>query len=102
MVANDSSSSAPKSFVQTADARVGRPLTPMSYAGVARRTTPSCCRRRCNDRRRLLFTMHVDCEQLRAGRETLLLESACARSQKSHPGAEMPVLGRSLFPRYCV
>jgi hypothetical protein len=25
--------------VSTADARVGRPLTPMSYAGVARRTT---------------------------------------------------------------
>jgi len=34
----------PKSFVSTslvssAQARVGRPLTPMSYAGVARRTT---------------------------------------------------------------
>jgi hypothetical protein len=27
------------SLVTTADARVGRPLTPMSYAGVARRTT---------------------------------------------------------------
>lgn len=27
------------SVVTTADARVGRPLTPMSYAGVARRTT---------------------------------------------------------------
>jgi hypothetical protein len=26
-------------FVTQADARVGRPLTPMSYAGVARRTT---------------------------------------------------------------
>jgi hypothetical protein len=26
-------------IVSTADARVGRPLTPMSYAGVARRTT---------------------------------------------------------------
>jgi hypothetical protein len=26
-------------FVSTAEARVGRPLTPMSYAGVARRTT---------------------------------------------------------------
>ena len=26
-------------FVSTADARVGRPLTPVSYAGVARRTT---------------------------------------------------------------
>ncbi len=29
----------PQSLVSTADARVGRPLTPMSYAGVARRTT---------------------------------------------------------------
>jgi hypothetical protein len=27
------------SFVSQADARVGRPATPMSYAGVARRTT---------------------------------------------------------------
>lgn len=27
------------SFVATADARIGRPLTPLSYAGVARRTT---------------------------------------------------------------
>jgi hypothetical protein len=27
------------SVVTTADARIGRPLTPMSYAGVARRTT---------------------------------------------------------------
>jgi hypothetical protein len=27
------------SLVTTADARIGRPLTPMSYAGVARRTT---------------------------------------------------------------
>jgi len=27
------------SLVSTADARVGRPATPMSYAGVARRTT---------------------------------------------------------------
>jgi hypothetical protein len=26
-------------FTSTAEARVGRPLTPMSYAGVARRTT---------------------------------------------------------------
>jgi hypothetical protein len=29
----------PQSLVSTADARIGRPLTPMSYAGVARRTT---------------------------------------------------------------
>lgn len=28
-----------KSLVSSAEARVGRPLTPMSYAGVARRTT---------------------------------------------------------------
>lgn len=27
------------SFISHAEARVGRPLTPMSYAGVARRTT---------------------------------------------------------------
>lgn len=31
--------SAPFSLVSRAEARVGRPLTPMSYAGVARRTT---------------------------------------------------------------
>jgi hypothetical protein len=29
----------PQSFVAEATARVGRPLTPLSYAGVARRTT---------------------------------------------------------------
>jgi hypothetical protein len=29
----------PVSFVTSAYARIGRPLTPMSYAGVARRTT---------------------------------------------------------------
>ena len=28
-----------RGFVSTSEARVGRPLTPMSYAGVARRTT---------------------------------------------------------------
>jgi hypothetical protein len=28
-----------RGFVSTSDARIGRPLTPMSYAGVARRTT---------------------------------------------------------------
>ena len=27
------------SFISSAEARIGRPLTPMSYAGVARRTT---------------------------------------------------------------
>jgi hypothetical protein len=30
------------SFVATAEARVGRPLTPVSVAGVARRTTRRC------------------------------------------------------------
>jgi hypothetical protein len=30
---------APEGFVTTAQARIGRPLTPLSYAGVARRTT---------------------------------------------------------------
>jgi hypothetical protein len=31
-----------QSFVSTAQAIVGRPLTPMSYAGVARRTARRC------------------------------------------------------------
>ena len=30
------------SFVGTAEAIIGRPLTPMSYAGVARRTARRC------------------------------------------------------------
>ena len=30
------------SFVGTAEAIIGRPLTPMSYAGVARRTSRRC------------------------------------------------------------
>jgi len=30
------------SFVATAEAIIGRPLTPMSYAGVARRTARRC------------------------------------------------------------
>ena len=30
------------SFVSTAEAVIGRPLTPMSYAGVARRTSRRC------------------------------------------------------------
>jgi len=30
------------SFISTADARVGRPLTPVSVAGVARRTVRRC------------------------------------------------------------
>jgi hypothetical protein len=32
-------------LVSEADARIGRPLTPMSYAGVARRTTRRAVRR---------------------------------------------------------
>lgn len=35
------SSSVP-SFISTAEARVGRPLTPVSVAGVARRTVRRC------------------------------------------------------------
>ena len=31
-----------QSTIPTADARVGRPLTPVSYAGVARRTVRRC------------------------------------------------------------
>lgn len=31
-----------RGFVASADARVGRPLTPVSVAGVARRTTRRC------------------------------------------------------------
>lgn len=31
-----------RSFIPTAEAVVGRPLTPMSYAGVARRTSRRC------------------------------------------------------------
>jgi hypothetical protein len=36
---NGSVPSSPADFISRAEARVGRPLTPMSYAGVARRTT---------------------------------------------------------------
>jgi len=36
---NDTSRIGESSFLAEAQARVGRPLTPMSYAGVARRTT---------------------------------------------------------------
>jgi hypothetical protein len=40
LLANDNISlTKPSSLVTQADARVGRPLTPMSAAGVARRTT---------------------------------------------------------------
>jgi len=35
----DLSPNSQTSFVSSAEARVGRPLTPVSYAGVARRTT---------------------------------------------------------------
>ena len=36
---NDTSSLVETGFFSEAQARIGRPLTPMSYAGVARRTT---------------------------------------------------------------
>jgi hypothetical protein len=40
MLLNDRASlTDPGTLVTQADARIGRPLTPMSYAGVARRTT---------------------------------------------------------------
>ena len=39
-----SGSSSVPSFVSTADARVGRPLTPVSVAGVARRSVRRCAR----------------------------------------------------------
>ncbi len=36
------SNTAMPGFISTAEARVGRPLTPVSVAGVARRTTRRC------------------------------------------------------------
>jgi hypothetical protein len=39
LLANDISLTPSGSWVSRANARIGRPLTPMSYAGVARRTT---------------------------------------------------------------
>jgi hypothetical protein len=39
LFATDNMSSLRSGLTTAADARVGRPLTPMSYAGVARRTT---------------------------------------------------------------
>jgi hypothetical protein len=39
LFAPDNLSSTRSGLITTADARIGRPLTPMSYAGVARRTT---------------------------------------------------------------
>jgi hypothetical protein len=39
LFAADNTSSTRSGLTTTADARIGRPLTPMSYAGVARRTT---------------------------------------------------------------
>jgi hypothetical protein len=38
-VSEKASLTSPETFVSSAEARIGRPLTPMSYAGVARRTT---------------------------------------------------------------
>ena len=40
-ISDNASSLRQASLVSTADARVGRPLTPMSLAGFARRTTPA-------------------------------------------------------------
>jgi hypothetical protein len=39
LMANDIPFTTSNGFVTEAQARIGRPLTPMSYAGVARRTT---------------------------------------------------------------
>ena len=39
LVSDQASLTDPGTLVTQADARIGRPLTPMSYAGVARRTT---------------------------------------------------------------
>jgi len=38
-VSEKASLTSPETFVSSAEARIGRPLTPLSYAGVARRTT---------------------------------------------------------------
>jgi hypothetical protein len=39
LLADQASVTGPAAWIGTAEARVGRPLTPVSYAGVARRTT---------------------------------------------------------------
>lgn len=39
LLSDDATFTSPSSLLSQAHARVGRPLTPMSYAGVARRTT---------------------------------------------------------------
>jgi hypothetical protein len=39
LLSNGNMPSSQSGFVSGAEARIGRPLTPMSYAGVARRTT---------------------------------------------------------------
>jgi hypothetical protein len=39
LLSNNVSLDQPSSLISQAQARIGRPLTPMSYAGVARRTT---------------------------------------------------------------
>lgn len=49
--------------VREADARVGRPLTPLSYAGVARRTT-----------RRAIYATSVYAATLPAGCRTVIIE----------------------------
>ena len=38
-ISEKASLTSPETFVSSAEARIGRPLTPLSYAGVARRTT---------------------------------------------------------------
>ena len=53
LLVNDNiSPTKPGSFVTEAQAVIGRPLTPMSYAGVARRTTRRALRRLRRLRRR--------------------------------------------------
>lgn len=49
--------------VREADARVGRPMTPLSYAGVARRTT-----------RRAIYATSVYAATLPAGCRTVIIE----------------------------
>ena len=41
-LSDNSANRAASGFVSSADARVGRPLTPVSVAGVARRTARRC------------------------------------------------------------
>jgi hypothetical protein len=45
IIVNDAFGFSEYTFIPQAEARVGRPLTPLSYAGVARRTTRRVIRR---------------------------------------------------------